>query len=90
MKLLIATMLFCLAGSYILAAASYVIVPYPPTQTQLDAAVQTMASVRISDDGALCILKWTGATPEVFAAEASQNNNEMLSALNGNANWDGE
>ena len=89
MKALFAFILaWCCLGSYILADHAYVVVPYPPTQAQLDASIETLATIRVSDDGSLCILKWTGNTPEAFFGETNYNSNSVQGVLGDN--WDGE
>ena len=45
----------------------YVIVDNPPTDEQMEASIELRETLRKSLDDSLCVLKFSGATPSVFA-----------------------
>ena len=45
----------------------YVIVDNPPTDEQMEASIELRETMRKSLDDSLCVLKFSGATPSVFA-----------------------
>ena len=65
---------------------TYVIVSYPPSSEQIEAAIEDLETVRKSLDGTLCVLKWSGEEPPVFCGETTYNHAQILTIMH-SADW---
>jgi hypothetical protein len=60
---------------------TYCVISFPPTAEQYAAAVESASTVRVSLDGATCVLKWPGPTPPAFAGLPTLTHVEALALM---------
>ena len=59
----------------------YVIVDNPPTDEQIDAAIERRETLRTSLDETKCVLKFSGNTPPVFSSETILTHEEAYALM---------
>ncbi len=64
----------------------YVIVDNPPTDEQIEAAIEERGTLRVSLDDTKCVLKFTGSTPDVFRLETILTHEQAVATMQ-TAEW---